>query len=119
MIANTRPLYLVPHTGAAVSWQDNHYGVPGTAQCDTHTKSVPTITEVPSGSILASSAYATEIRSISSLPLSGIRAPGLLPMAHRYTHKELRMKTHLTQSQPSEAVQPSFAENVFLLLMLG
>lgn len=119
MIANTRPLYLVPHTGAAVSWQNNHYGVPGTAQCDTHIKSVPIITEVPTESILASSAHTTEIRSISPLPLSGIRAPGLLPMANRYTYRGIRMTTHLTQSQPSGAAQPSFAENVFLLLMLG
>ncbi len=119
MIANTRPLYLVPHTGAAVSWQNNHYGVPGTAQCDTHIKSVPIITEVPTESILASSAHTTEIRSISPLSLSEVRAPGLLPMAHRYTHKELRMNTLPAQSLPSEPVQPSFAENVFLLLMLG
>lgn len=119
MIANTRPLYLVPHTGAAVTWQDNHYGVPDTAQCDTHFNSIPVITVVPAGSILASSAHTTEIRSISALPLSGIRAPGLLPMANRYTRKELRMNTLPAQSLPSEPVQPSFAENVFLLLMLG
>ena len=119
MIANSRPLYFVPHTGATMPWQDHQCYVSDTAHRGTHVRGV---TEKPGTSpecVLVSKAYASETRIVSPLALSGIRAPGLILMVNRYDIKELRMSTQIYASQPSDKVQPSFAENIFLLLMLG
>lgn len=119
MIANSRPLYFVPHTGATMPWQDHQHDVSDTAHRGTHVRRVAEMPGTSQECVLASTAYASEFRTISPLELSGIRAPGLILMANRYDNKELRMSTQIYQSQPSDKVQPSFAQNVFLLLMLG
>ncbi|MEY3602315.1 MAG: hypothetical protein RL169_1559 [Armatimonadota bacterium] len=119
MIANSRPLYFVPHTGATMPWQDHQCDVSDTAHRGSHVRRVAEMPGKSPECVLASMAYASEIRTISPLALSGIRAPGLILMANRYDNKELRMSTQVFLSQPSEQVQPSFAQNVFLLLMLG
>ena len=119
MIANYRPLYFVPHTGATMPWQDHQHFVSDTAHRGSHVRHVAEMPGKSPECVLASMAYASEIRTISPLALSGIRAPGLILMANRYDNKELRMSTQIYLSQPSEQVQPSFAQNVFLLLMLG
>jgi len=119
MIANTRPLYFVPHAGVLMPWQNHQHDVSNTAHQGTHQSGVAEMPFASPEHVLASMAYASATRTISPLLLSGIWAPGIIMMANRYNNTELRMSTHIHLSHPSDKVQPSFAENVFLLLMLG
>jgi len=116
MIANSRPLHYVPHLGATMPWQthqaavaDNGHSESSHPVMDGHRVSL-------SERVVVCLTHLTEHGEISPLPLSEFRAPGLVLMADQYQSKELRMPTQT--SCQTDTVKPSFAENVFLLLML-
>lgn len=113
MIANTRPLHYVPHAGAAMPWQGHQLihteSSHGVADADKHGFSA-----IPAGVVSADQTLLLD--SIALLPLSDYRAPGIVLIASRPKPKELMMPA--TNSLSSNNVQPSFSEQLFLLLML-
>jgi len=119
MIANSRPLYFVPHAGVTMPWQEHQHDVSDTAHQGAYARPAADMPFTSADPIVASFAYNSEIRDICPLDRTGIRAPRLILMANRYDNKELRMSPQVSLSQSSEQVQLSFGQNVFLLLMLG
>jgi hypothetical protein len=61
-------------------------------------------------------AYASERSEIVPLKPLELRGPGLVLMATYDNPKELRMPSYT--SQLSDSIKPSFAENLFQLLLL-
>jgi len=116
MIANSRPLHYVPHLGAAMPWQTLQVTVADHG----HSESIHPVVDghrvASPERVVVCSTYTTEHGIVSSLPLSEFRAPGLVLMADHCQTKELRMPNQT--SCQTDTVKPSFAENVFLLLML-
>ena len=117
MIANSRPLHFVPHVGATMPWQT----IQGSDAENGHPTNLrPKAYEKPLSSretVVVCLTHTTECGEIRPLPLSGLFAPGIVLIADHYTAQELKMP--LQTSQQSDTIRPSFAENVFLLLMLG
>jgi hypothetical protein len=116
MIANSRPLHFVPHTGSTMPWQSSQYGVTD----HLHRESRSTISEtkpVPiPDCVVVCLAHTSERSEIAPLDSLEIRGPGLVLMATYNKPKELRMPVY--NSQPSDKIKPSFAEDMFLLLLL-
>lgn len=119
MIANSRPLYFVPHAGVTMPWQEHQHDASDSAHRGAYARPAADMPSTAADRIVASFAYTSEIRDICPLDLAGIRAPGLILMSNRYENKELRMSPQVSLSQSSQQVQLSFGQNVFLLLMLG
>jgi hypothetical protein len=117
MIANSRPLHFVPHVGVSMPWQT----IQGSEAENGHPTNLrPKAYEQPLSSgetVVVCLTHTTEYGEISPLPLSGLFVPGIVLIADYYTSQELKMS--LQTSQQSDTRRPSFAENIFLLLMLG
>jgi len=116
MIANSRPLHYVPHLGTAMPWQPHQAAVADNGHSESRHPVVGGHLVSLSERVVVCFTHGSEHGGISPLPLSDFRAPGLVMMADHYQSKELRMPTQT--SCQTDTVKPSFAENVFLLLML-
>ena len=116
MIANSRPLHFVPHAGSTMPWQSSQYGVTDHLHRESRRTSNET-TPVPIPDyVVVCLAHTSERSEIVPLDSLDIRAPGLVLMATYNKPKELRMSVY--NSQPSDKIKPSFAEDMFLLLLL-
>ena len=116
MIANSRRLHYVPHLGAAMPWQTHQAAVADNGHSESSHPVVDGNRVSLSERVVVCRTHTTEQGVISPLQLSDFRAPGLVLMADQFQSKELRMPTQT--SCQTDTVKPSFAENVFLLLML-
>lgn len=118
MIANSRPLYFVPHAGVSMPWQDYQYVESVTALLESKRKHQ--IYAHPGDEhILACTSYSTDVRHVSSLPLSGVQAPGLIFVSNRFQESKVSVSTINSMPQASVGFQQSFAHNMYQLLMLG
>ena len=116
MIANTRPIHFVPHVAAAMPWQTHQVAVADKSHTDPQCSCEHLQTQSSPDAVVISQTDTTEYGVIRPLPLSDFYAPGIVLMANHYTPKEYKMP--LQCSEPTDKMKPSFAENVFLLLML-
>jgi hypothetical protein len=116
MIANSRPLHNVPHLGAAMPWQTHQAAVADNGHSESRQPAVGGHRVSLSEHVVVCLTHTAEYGVLGHLPLSEYRTPGLVLMADHYHTKELRMP--IQTSCQTDTVKPSFAENVFLLLML-
>lgn len=116
MIANSRPLHFVPHAGSAMPLHSSQYGVTDNLHRESRSPISETKPVLTPDCVFVCLAYASERSEIVPLKPLELRGPGLVLMATYDKPKELRMPSYT--SQPSDSIKPSFAENLFQLLLL-
>jgi|LakMenEpi03Aug12_release.lakeMendotaPanAssembly.Ray.scaffolds.fasta_scaffold197356_1 hypothetical protein len=116
MIANIRPLHLVPHAGSAMPLQSSQHGVTDNLYRESRSTMSKTKPVRTPDCVVVCLAYASERGEIAPVKPLELRGPGLVLMATYDKPKELRMPRYT--SQPSDSIKPSFAENLFQLLLL-
>lgn len=116
MIANSRPLHFVPHAGSTMPLQSSQHGVTDNLHRESRSPISETYPVPMPESVVVCLAYASECSEIVPLKSLEMRGPGLVLMATYDKPKELRMPVY--NRQPSDKIKTSFAEDMFLLLLL-
>ena len=116
MIANSRPLHFVPHAGSAMPLQISQYGVTDNLHRESRSPISETKPVRTPDCVVVCLAFASERGETVPLKPLEMRGPGLILMATYDKPKELRMPVY--NSQPSDKIKTSFAEDMFLLLLL-
>ena len=116
MIANSRPLHFVPHAGTVLPLQSSQHGVTDNLHRESRSPISETKPVRTPDCVVVCLAYASERSEIVPLKPLEMRGPGLVLMATYNKPKELRMPMYSLKL--SDQIKTSFAEDMFLLLLL-